>query len=102
MTAYMIVTAQISDRDRFINGYGKAAGGLVEKFGGRYVLRGPGAELLEGNFGDGAAMVISEWPDKESARRFWDSPEYAEAKKLREGIAECQVVIIEAPKIGGE
>ena len=102
MTAYMIVTAAISDRDRFINGYGKTASALVEKFGGRYVLRGPGAELLEGDFGDGAAMVISEWPDKESARRFWNSPEYAEAKKLREGIAECQVVIIDAPKIGGE
>lgn len=102
MTAYMIVTADISDRDRFISGYGKTAGALVEKFGGRYVLMGPGAELLEGDFGDGASMVISEWPDKESARRFWNSPEYAEAKKLREGIAECQVVIIDAPKIGGE
>ena len=102
MTAYMIVTADISDRDRFISGYGKAAGGLVEKFGGRYVMRAPGAELLEGDFGDGASMVISEWPDKESARKFWDSPEYAEAKKLREGIAVVQVVIIDAPKIGGE
>ncbi len=99
MTAYMIVTAVISDRDRFISGYGKAAGALVEKFGGRYVLLGPGAELLEGDFGDGASMVISEWPDKESARRFWNSPEYAEAKKLREGIAQCQVVIIEAPSM---
>ncbi len=99
MPAYMIVTAKIADRDAFINGYGKAAGALVGQFGGRYVLRGPGAELLEGDFGDGASMVISEWPDKESARRFWNSPEYAEAKKLREGVADCQVLLIEAPAI---
>jgi len=99
MTAYMIVTADIKDRDSFIQGYGKAAGGLVEKFGGRYVLMGPGAELLEGQFGDGASMVISEWPDKAAAQRFWNSPEYAEAKKLREGAAECQVLLIEAPTI---
>ncbi len=99
MTAYMIVTADIKDRDRFIQGYGNATGGLVEKFGGRYVLMGPGAELLEGQFGDGAAMVISEWPDKAAAHRFWNSPEYAEAKKLREGVAQCQVLLIEAPTI---
>lgn len=100
MPAYMIVTAKISDRDRFIEGYGKAAGALVAKMGGRYVLRGPGATLLEGAFGDGASMVISEWPDKATAERFWQSPEYQEVKKLREGIADCQVLLIEAPAIG--
>lgn len=99
MPAYMIVTAKIADRDAFISGYGAKAGELVAKFGGRYVLRGPGAQMLEGNFGDGASMVISEWPDKDAALRFWNSPEYAEAKKLREGIADCQVLLIEAPSI---
>jgi uncharacterized protein (DUF1330 family) len=99
MPAYMIVTAKIADRDAFINGYGAAAGKLVEKFGGKYVLRGPGAELLEGSFGDGASMVISEWPDKDAAKAFWDSPDYAEAKKLRASVADCQVLLIEAARI---
>jgi uncharacterized protein (DUF1330 family) len=102
MPAYMIITAKITDRDAFITGYGTAAAKLVEKFGGRYVLRSPGAELLEGGFGDGASMVISEWPDREAAKRFWNSPEYAEAKKLREGIADVQVLLIEAPQINGD
>jgi uncharacterized protein (DUF1330 family) len=102
MAAYMIVTAKIASREKFIQGYGAAAAALIEQFGGRYVLRGPGAELLEGDWGDGASMVISEWPDKETAKRFWNSPEYAAAKKLREGAAEVQVLLIEAPKIGGE
>ncbi|QYU70547.1 DUF1330 domain-containing protein [Leptolyngbya sp. 15MV] len=93
----MIVTAKIIDRDAFITGYGKRAAELVAQFGGRYVLRGPGAQLLEGSFGDKASMVISEWPDQAAALRFWNSPEYAEAKKLRDGIAECQVLLIEAP-----
>ena len=99
MPAYMIVTAKISDRDAFIAGYGRAAAALVERFGGRYVLRGPGAELLEGDFGDGASMVISEWPDKAAVHAFWNSPEYQEAKQLREGVAEVQVLLIEAPQI---
>ena len=98
MPAYMIVTAKIADRDAFINGYGMAAAKLVEQFGGKYVLRGPGATLLEGDFGDSASMVISEWRDKASAEAFWN---YAEVKKLREGIADCQVLLIEAAKING-
>jgi len=98
MKTYMIVTAVINDREAFINGYGQAAGALVEKFGGRYVLRGPGATLLEGDFGDGAGMVISEWPDRETAEKFWNSPEYAEARKFREGQADVQVLLIDAPK----
>jgi uncharacterized protein (DUF1330 family) len=99
MPAYMIVTARIHDREKFISGYGRSAAELIERFGGRYILRGPGAELLEGSFGEGASMVISEWPDKETAKRFWNSPEYAEVKKLREGIADCQVLLIEAAAI---
>ncbi|MFN3945119.1 MAG: DUF1330 domain-containing protein [Allosphingosinicella sp.] len=100
MPAYMVVTARIADRDAFIAGYGAAAAALVERFGGRYLLRAPDALLLEGGFGDGASMVISEWPDKAAALAFWNSPEYQEAKKLREGFAECQVLLIEAPALG--
>ncbi|MGB3753345.1 MAG: DUF1330 domain-containing protein [Parerythrobacter sp.] len=100
MPAYMIVTARIADREGFIAGYGKRAAALVEQFGGRYVLRAPGAELLEGDFGAGASMVISEWPDRAALDRFWNSPEYAEAKKLRDGIAEVQVLAIEADSLG--
>jgi uncharacterized protein (DUF1330 family) len=101
MPAYMIVVAKIQDRDAFITGYGAAAAKLVEQFGGKYVLREPGAQLLEGDFGDGASVVISEWPDKAAAQAFWNSPEYAEVKKLRDGIADVQVLVIEAPKING-
>lgn len=104
MPAYMIVTAKIADRDAFINGYGVAAAKLVERFGGKYVLRGPGATVLEGSLGttgiEGSpSMVISEWRDRAAAEAFWNSPDYAEVRKLRDGIADCQVLLIEAPKI---
>jgi uncharacterized protein (DUF1330 family) len=98
MPAYMIVVAKIADRDAFISGYGAAAAQLVEKFGGKYVLRAPGAELLEGSFGDGASVVISQWPDKAAARAFWTSDEYAAVKALRDGVAECEILLIDSPK----
>jgi uncharacterized protein (DUF1330 family) len=100
MPAYMIIAAKIADRDAFIGGYGAAAAKLVAQFGGKYVLRAPGAELLEGAFGGGASVVISEWPDREAAKRFWNSPEYAEVKKLRDGLAECQVLLVDGEFLG--
>lgn len=102
MAAYMIVTASIADRDRFVSGYGAAAARLVERYGGRYVLRGGGAIALEGGVADGASMVISEWPSKEAALAFWNSADYAEVRKLRDGLASVQVMLIEAPRIGGD
>lgn len=101
MAAYLIVTARIRDRDRFINGYGKRAAELVAQFGGRYVIRAPGAEALEGPNPQGASIVISEWPSREAALAFWNSPEYAEAKAMRDGLADVEVLLIEAPAIRG-
>ena len=94
MTAYMIVTAHIHDREAFLSGYGPAAGALIERFGGRYLVRAPGATQLEGEGWDGASVVVSEWPDRAAIDAFWTSDEYADAKKLREGIADVSVVVI--------
>jgi len=96
--AYMIILAKISNREAFIQGYSKSTAPLVAKHGGRYIMRAPGGHLLEGQWGDGASVAISEWPDREAIQTFWNSPEYEEVKKLREGISDVQVLVIDAPK----
>ena len=101
MAAYMIIFVTITDREKFISGYAPAATELVDKFGGRYLVRAPGVEILEGDLDPGSSVVISEWPDKATALEFWNSDEYQAVKKLREGIAEARVAIIEAPLIPG-
>jgi len=103
LRAYMIILAKINDRDAFISGYSKATAPLVEKYGGRYIMRAPGGVLLEGAsagnyWGEGASVAISEWPDRAAIETFWNSPEYEKAKALRQDIAEVQVLVIEAPK----
>lgn len=94
MTAWMIITARIHDREAFIAGYGPAAAKLVAQFGGRYVIRAPGAALLEGEGMDGASVVVSEWPSRAAAEAFWNSAEYAEVRKLRDGLADVQVMLV--------
>ena len=94
MTAYLVITAHISDREAFMAGYGPKAAALIERFGGSYVVRAPGAAQLEGEGWDGASVVVSAWPNRAAAAAFWHSPDYAEVRKLREGIAEVSVLLV--------
>ena len=61
------------------------------------VLRGASAAFVEGGFCEHPSALVSEWPSREHALRFWNSSEYAAAKKLREGTGNFQVLLIDAP-----
>lgn len=97
MAAYMIVFAEVKDRQRFITEYAAPTAALIARFGGEYVLRAPGVESLEGGKFDGASAVISKWTDKAAIRRFWDSPEYEALKLARKLLADAHVMIVEEP-----
>jgi uncharacterized protein (DUF1330 family) len=88
----MLVQAKITDPVRF-RSYAEIASRLVKKFGGRYIVLGGESLQLEG-VTTSQKCVISEWPDIETALQFWNSPEYAEAKLLREGTGEFDVRLI--------
>lgn len=95
MAAYMVVLAELTDRDGFMK-YAVEAAKLIPQFGGEYIVRGPSeSERLEGDWPDGLKVVVSKWPDLAAARAFWNSPEYAEVKKLREGKARVQVRLVD-------
>lgn len=97
MPAYMMISVKMKDREKFVAGYGQAVPPLVAKYGGEYIVVAPGATLLEGTLEGYTSIAISKWPDKEAALKFWNSDDYAEAKKLREGLADAEVLLVEAP-----
>ncbi|MDB2544966.1 DUF1330 domain-containing protein [Woeseiaceae bacterium] len=99
MNAYMIIACKMHDREAFINGYGKAVPLLVEKYGGKYLVVAPGAVSLEGTLKGYSSVAISRWPSKQVALDFWYSEEYLEVKKLRENLADVEVLLVEAPEI---
>ncbi len=93
MGAFMIIQADITDPERFM-AYAKRAPALIEQYGGRYrVMRGQSVQL-EGTE-DQRKIVVSEWPSMDAAQRFWNSSEYEELKRLREGAADVQVYLVE-------
>ena len=93
MSCFMIVQARITDRDKFA-AYTAVVPALVARFGGRYRVLGGATTLLEGQWPE-CKTVLSEWPDRASAQRFWDSPEYRAAVSLREGAGEFSIVLVE-------
>lgn len=93
MPAYIFVNVTISDPIKF-RAYGTANAALVAKLGGKYLVLGSEGESLEGTALVGK-KVISEWPSRAAALAYWHSPEYIEIRKLREGICEAQVMILD-------
>ncbi len=67
---------------------------VVEQYGGRYVVIGGPFERKEGAW-QPAYPVMIEFPDLDQARRWYDSPEYGEARELREGTATLRMVAVE-------
>ena len=94
MPAWMIITARVLDREAFLRDYGQHAAALVARMGGRYLLRGPGAQTLEGPDRDGVSVAVSEWTDRAAALAFWNSAEYQPLKAARERLADCEVLLV--------
>ncbi len=93
MSAYLLIRAQVSDAGAFAE-YAQRTREIVRAHGGQYLVVGGAAEDLEGQWLPGTT-VISQWPDRAAAQRFWNSPEYAQAKLLREGICNAQVRLVD-------
>ena len=62
--------------------------------GGRFVVRGGELAVLEGEWNP-ARLVVLEFPDLDSAKRWYESERYQDAKKLREGAASLRMVAVE-------
>jgi uncharacterized protein (DUF1330 family) len=94
MPAYIFVNAVVHDAEKF-RAYALANAALVAKLGGKYLVLGGAGETLEGAVLVGK-KVISEWPSREAALAYWHSPEYAAIRKLREGICDAQVMLLDS------
>jgi uncharacterized protein (DUF1330 family) len=93
MPAYVVVDITVRDPVRYED-YKRLAAPTVSAYSGRYVARGGPVDVREGNWSP-ARLVILEFPTVERARAWWESPEYAPAKSLRQSCADAQLVITE-------
>jgi uncharacterized protein (DUF1330 family) len=90
--AYIVVETDIHDSEQY-ELYKQASPGAVAAGGGRFIARGGELAVLEGDWHP-KRLVLLEFPDLEAAKRFYGSPEYQEAKRMREGAARLNMVAV--------
>jgi uncharacterized protein (DUF1330 family) len=73
--------------------YSDALPALLEKFSARFLVRGGAREVPEGKAR--ARSVVLEFPSYDVALGCYRSPEYQAVKKLRDGAAYVDIVVVE-------
>lgn len=93
MSAYVIVNIDVKDPVRYED-YKRQAAPTVAAFGGRYVVRGGPAEVLEGAWVP-KRVVVLEFPSAARAREWLNSAAYAPARKLRQATADSEMILVQ-------
>ncbi len=93
MPAYIIVDIEVTDPAAFEE-YRKQVPATVQKYGGRFLVRGGAMEVLEGDWRP-KRVVVLEFPSMEQAKRWYDSEEYRAPKALRLRTSRGRLVLVE-------
>jgi uncharacterized protein (DUF1330 family) len=94
VAAYVI--SEVEPRDpALMEKYRALAAASIARHGGRYIVRGGAAELVEGS-PPVKTLVIVEFPDMPRATEWYASADYAQALELRRaGALERRLVFVE-------
>jgi len=93
MAGYVIANVEVKDAAGYEE-YRKLAPGTIQKYGGKYLVRGGKHEVLEGDWTP-SRVVILEFSSVEQAKRWYFSDEYRPAKAMRQRAAVSNVLIVE-------
>jgi uncharacterized protein (DUF1330 family) len=89
---YVIARAAVTNATQWAT-YAAAASEAIKKYGGRPLARGGQVAVAEGE--GRARNVVIEFESFEAAKAYAYSPEYAAARKLREGAGTIDIVVVE-------
>jgi uncharacterized protein (DUF1330 family) len=89
---YWIAHIDVSNPQGY-GAYTAAIGAPFSKFAGRYLVRGGACEAVEGKVR--SRTVVVEFPSYQTALDCYRSPDYQAVKRLREGNAEVDLMVVE-------
>ena len=93
MAAYVIGDIEVTDQGIY-DDYRKQVLATVEKYGGRFAVRGGKVEPLEGGWSP-KRIVLLEFPSFEQAQKWYRSAEYAPLIKLRQKASRGRLIVVE-------
>lgn len=89
---YWVGAVEVSDMERYKD-YVATATPAYERFGAKFLVRGGNFIPAEG--GSRSRNVVIEFPSYQHAQDCYNSPEYVEARAIRQEVSEGQIIIIE-------
>ena len=93
MAAYVIAEIEITNPEGY-KAYTAVVPATIEKYGGKFLVRGGAAEVLEGDW-PARRRVLLEFPSKEIALTWWNSSEYAHPKELRKANSTGRLILLD-------
>ena len=93
MSAYVIVEIDIVDPAGYQE-YKELAGATVEKYGGKYIVRGGRTEVLEGDW-EPKRIVILEFESMQRAKEWLNCEEYRKPRTMRHRTAKTNMIVVE-------
>ena len=90
---YIIVRVSIHNSNLFQQ-YPPLSTEVMNKYGGKYIIRGGKTDVLEGEWPVDRTTVV-EFKSFESAKRCYESIEYSEAMKIRQNSTKSDLILIE-------
>ncbi|MCJ8520363.1 uncharacterized protein (DUF1330 family) [Pseudorhizobium tarimense] len=89
---YWIARVDVRDAERYKD-YVATAKPAFERFGANFLARG--GEFVELEGGARARNVVIEFPSLQAAVDCYNSPEYQAAAKIRQEVADAEMVVVE-------
>ena len=97
MAAYIVAICEITNRNENLKKYMVDSAAILHEHGGKYLVRGPAAEILEGDLLEGKIIVISEFPSMAKLNAFVNDETYVnEVAPLREGTGNYNFAVYES------
>ena len=93
MAAYIIAEVRVTDPVAYED-YRRQVSATLERYGGRFLVRGGAAQPLEGGW-EPKRIVVLEFESGERARSWYDSPEYGPLRRLRQSASEGRFILVE-------
>jgi uncharacterized protein (DUF1330 family) len=93
MAAFVVIEIEVTDPALYEE-YKKLATPAIEKYGGRYLVRGGRSEALEGGWSP-KRLVILQFDSVQRAKEWWSSAGYSRAREIRNRAAKSKAVLAE-------
>jgi uncharacterized protein (DUF1330 family) len=93
MPAYVLAEIEVTNPEGY-KAYTAMVPATIEQYGGRFLVRGGTAHVLEGDWPNRRRVLI-EFPSVAAAQEWWDSTEYEKPKALRRANSDGRLLMLE-------